>query len=278
MLFPQNTIINELRSLLNTILDESEILIEKTKDWQQDDFINGLQRIHAATKYLLDIIKPNMPVSHEWRTPFCAIIGYGEMLQEDAEDLGRDDLVPNLQKIHTTGKQLLGMINDLIDCSKIKEGQMDLYIESVELESFLNEIVSVIQPILAKKGNILEVKSSKVLGEIRTDLSKLRQILLNILKNAAIFTEHGTICLSVEPRIQAGSEWLVFSVIDNGIGMTDEQQKRLFCLFTTCDSHKDFGLILTKHFAEMMGGTIEVKSELQNGSTFTLSLPKKYQS
>ncbi|MDM8557371.1 response regulator [Candidatus Parabeggiatoa sp. HSG14] len=215
-------------------------------------------------------------MSHELRTPLNAIIGYSEMLQENAEDDGQDDYVPDLGKIQSAGKQLLTLVNDVLDLSKIEAGKMDLCLESFELNTVLNEVTSVIQPLLEKKYNSLTIAYDDNLGNMHTDLTKLRQMLLNLISNAAKFTENG----NIRVEVKRDGEWFTFCVTDNGIGMTVEQQKKLFQPFTQGDSSMTrryggtgLGLAITKQFTKMVGGTIWLESEFGYGSTFVLSLP-----
>ena len=214
-------------------------------------------------------------MSHELRTPLNAIIGYSEMLQEEAEDLEAENCVADLQKIQAAGKHLLGLINDVLDISKIEAGKMDLYPETFDLVTILNDVVATVKPLIKNKNNTLKVFTDDNIGEMHSDLTKLRQMLLNLLSNAAKFTENGTIRLEVKHD----SEWINFCVADNGIGMTNEQQQKLFKPFTQADfsttrryGGTGLGLAITKQFAQMMGGTIWVESEFGHGSTFMLSL------
>ncbi|OQY49062.1 MAG: hypothetical protein B6247_24360 [Candidatus Parabeggiatoa sp. nov. 2] len=215
-------------------------------------------------------------MSHELRTPLNAIMGYSEMLKEDAEDLGQDDFIPDLQKIHAAGRHLLGLINDVLDLSKIEAGKMDLFVERIDLQILLTEVIGTVQPLIEKKANTLKIEHPNVLGELQTDMTKLRQMLLNLLSNAAKFTENGLIRLEINHE----GDWVTFCVADNGIGMTEEQVQKLFQPFTQADSSTTrryggtgLGLTITKQFAEMMGGTIRVDSEFGQGSTLTISLP-----
>ena len=217
-------------------------------------------------------------MSHELRTPMNAIIGYSEMLKEDAEDLGILDFVADLEKIHGAGKHLLGLINDILDLSKIESGKMELYLETFEVETLLNEVVVTIQPIANQKSNRLEVNITNNLGHIYADLTKTRQILFNLLSNAAKFTEEGHIYIEVTRH--AEQEEIGFKIKDEGIGMTLEQQNKLFQPFTQVDASTTrrfggtgLGLAITKEFTEMMGGSIKVTSEFGQGSTFIVHLP-----
>ncbi len=215
-------------------------------------------------------------MSHELRTPLNAIIGYSEMLQETAEDLEQDDFIDDLEKILSSGKHLLGLINDVLDLSKIESGKMDLFLETFELNTFLNEIVTTIKPLAKKNSNTLTVVFYDQLGSMHTDITKLRQMLLNLMSNAVKFTTNGHIHLEVKYK----DEWVIFSIIDNGIGMTIEQQKKLFEYFAQGDSSMTrryggtgLGLAITQKFAKILGGTLRIESELGHGSTFILSLP-----
>jgi CheY-like chemotaxis protein len=217
-------------------------------------------------------------MSHELRTPMNAIIGYSEMLREDAEDLGILDFVADLEKIHGAGKHLLGLINDILDLSKIESGKMELYLETFEVETLLNEVVVTIQPLADQKSNRLEVNITNKLGHIYADLTKTRQILFNLLSNAAKFTEAGHIYIEVTRY--PDKEEISFSIKDEGIGMTLEQQSKLFQPFTQVDASTTrrfggtgLGLAITKEFTEMMGGSIRVTSEFGQGTTFIVRLP-----
>ena len=217
-------------------------------------------------------------MSHELRTPMNAIIGYSEMLREDAEDLGILDFVADLEKIHGAGKHLLGLINDILDLSKIESGKMELYLETFEVETLLNEVVVTIQPLADQKSNRLEVNITNKLGHIYADLTKTRQILFNLLSNAAKFTEAGHIYIEVTRY--PDKEEIGFSIKDEGIGMTLEQQSKLFQPFTQVDASTTrrfggtgLGLAITKEFTEMMGGSIRVTSEFGQGTTFIVRLP-----
>ncbi len=221
-------------------------------------------------------------MSHELRTPLNAIIGYSEMLQEQAEDLNANDLVPDLLKIHTAGKHLLTLINDILDLSKIEAGKMDLYLESFDVERMVREVSATIEPLMARKDNQFSVHVAKDLPPMHADLTKVRQSLFNLLSNSAKFTERGSIELSVTPREVNGAPGVEMRVSDTGIGMTAEQISRLFEPFTQADRSTTrkfggtgLGLAITRRFARLMGGDIEVESEPGRGSTFRILLPNR---
>jgi signal transduction histidine kinase/CheY-like chemotaxis protein len=220
-------------------------------------------------------------MSHELRTPLNAIIGYSEMLVEEAEDLGQETFVPDLRRIHTSGRHLLGLINDVLDLSKIEAGRMELYVESLSVEAVVRDVAATVEPLVAQKENRLAVVVDPDAGEMAADQVKVRQILFNLLSNATKFTEAGSITLSVQrtPSSREG-EWIVFEIADTGIGMTTEQLERLFQPFTQADASTTkkyggtgLGLTITRRFAEMMGGTIDVRSAVGEGTRFTVRLP-----
>ncbi|MGB7708071.1 MAG: CHASE4 domain-containing protein [Microcoleus sp.] len=223
-------------------------------------------------------------MSHELRTPLNAIIGYSEILQEDALDLGEDDFVIDLEKIHKAGNHLLGLINDILDLSKIEAGQTELDLETFDLSEVIQEVATTVKPLFLRNSNRLNVEYPDRIGDFHSDRVKLTQILFNLLSNAAKFTQQGTITFSVE-RItndenSYDSDWLIFNCADTGIGMTAEQVQKLFQPFTQADASTTrkyggtgLGLAIAQKYSQMLGGEITVKSELGKGSTFTVILP-----
>jgi signal transduction histidine kinase/CheY-like chemotaxis protein len=220
-------------------------------------------------------------MSHELRTPLNAIIGYSEILMEDATDRGDKASVGDLEKIQAAGKHLLGLINDILDLSKIEAGRMDVYLEQVFLSRLVDDVKTIVEPMVKKNGNTLVIECPSDIGSLRTDLTKLKQSLINLLSNAAKFTKQGKVTLRlIRENGSDGKEWVKFEIADSGIGMTPEQMSRLFQAFTQADSSttRNFGgtglgLTITKHFCTMLGGSIDVKSTPGAGSTFILTLP-----
>jgi signal transduction histidine kinase/DNA-binding response OmpR family regulator/PAS domain-containing protein len=219
-------------------------------------------------------------MSHELRTPLNAIIGYSEMLHEEAEDLGQDRFLPDLVKIREAGKHLLSLINDVLDLSKIEAGKMEVLVEEFEVANLIDQVQSVIEPLIAKNANVLEVICAPDLGTMRSDQTKLRQNLLNLLSNAAKFTEGGRITLAARRLAEPDGVRLQFAVRDTGIGMAPEQLGRLFQAFTQAGSStsRDYGgtglgLAITRHFCRLLGGDITVASSPAQGSTLTMTLP-----
>ncbi|NIP78698.1 MAG: hypothetical protein GWM90_05630, partial [Gemmatimonadetes bacterium] len=216
-------------------------------------------------------------MSHELRTPLNAIIGYSEMLLEEAVEEEAEHLGADLRKISTAGKHLLALINDILDLSKIEAGKMELYLETFDLRDLLREVEATVAPLVARKGSRLEVRVPDDIGSMRADVTKVRQILLNLLSNAAKFTEAGRIDLT--GRLEGDD--VVLRIEDTGIGMTEEQMGRLFEAFTQAEAATTrtyggtgLGLVISRRFARMMGGDITVESEPGVGTTFTVRLSR----
>ena len=240
-------------------------------------------------------------MSHELRTPLNAIINYSEMLQEDAQDAGYEDFLPDLERIQTAGKHLLDMISDILDISKIEAGHVTLYLENFDIANMIEEVVSTAQPLVEKKGNTLAMQISGDVGSMYADQPKVRQILLNLLSNAAKFTEKGVITLSIErikndkfksknkkhkqdyaQALNSNSQVLIFRVSDTGIGMSEEQLQHIFKPFTQADASTTrkyggtgLGLTISQRLCQILGGEIAVESEVERGSTFTVRLPER---
>ncbi|HEV8598928.1 MAG TPA: GAF domain-containing protein [Gemmatimonadales bacterium] len=245
-------------------------------------------------------------MSHELRTPLNAIIGYSEMLEEEAEEQGHGAYGADLQKIRAAGRHLLALINDVLDLSKIEAGKLELYLETFELRPTIDDVAATIRPLVEKNGNRLVIEAPETLGAMRSDLTRVRQVLLNLLSNASKFTERGSITLTAE-RVSgdgrggkagrgsrgergerggtdgggsgAGDE-IVFRIRDTGIGMTPEQLGRLFEAFTQAEASTSkkyggtgLGLVITRRFCQLLGGEVTVRSEPGVGTTFTVRLP-----
>jgi signal transduction histidine kinase/CheY-like chemotaxis protein len=223
-------------------------------------------------------------MSHELRTPLNAIIGYSEMLIEEAEDLDQREFVPDLEKIRVAGKHLLSLINDILDFSKIEAGKMEVLAETFSVEDLVSQVSTTISPLVAKNGNTLTVSPDAGLGTMRSDETKIRQILFNLLSNASKFTKAGEITLAARATADAaGVDCLEFKVTDTGIGMTHEQKDRLFQAFTQAEAStsRDYGgtglgLTISKRFAQMLGGDVTVDTEIGKGATFAVTVPRNY--
>ncbi len=221
-------------------------------------------------------------MSHELRTPLNAILGYSEMLVEEAEDDGNDIYVPDLRKIEAAGRHLLALINDVLDLSKVEAGKTELYLESFDTRGMVDAVAATIRPLVEKNENALELRCPDDLGEMHSDLTKVRQMLLNLLSNASKFTDRGTVSLDVTREHGEDGDWLTFRVSDTGIGMTDEQLDSVFEAFAQAEASTTrrfggtgLGLSITRRFSRMLGGDVGAESEPGLGSTFTLRLPAR---
>jgi PAS domain S-box-containing protein len=221
-------------------------------------------------------------MSHELRTPLNAIIGYSEMLQEEVAERGLGDLQTDLVRIHTAGRHLLSLINNVLDLSKIEAGKMDVYYETFDIRATIDEVVATARPLVDKNRNRLDLLVPDDIGTMRADRTKVRQMLLNLISNACKFTEAGVITVAGErePGADGSGEWVMFHVSDTGIGMTPDQMDRLFEAFAQAEASTTskyggtgLGLAITKRFCEMLGGQVSVQSAPAKGSTFTIRLP-----
>jgi signal transduction histidine kinase/DNA-binding response OmpR family regulator len=258
-------------------LQASQAELERKVEERTREVAEKSRQLEVASRHKSEFLA-NM--SHELRTPMNAIIGYSEMLQEDARAQHLTSMEPDLEKIQGAARHLLGLINGVLDLSKIEAGKMDLYLEEVEVEQLVADAVSTIGPVVAKAGHPLTVTTGPGLGRTRTDVTKVRQCLFNLLGNAAKFASGSAVALEVAREPGAAGDQLRFSIRDGGIGMSPEQVTRLFQPFTQADASTTrrfggtgLGLTITKAFVEMLGGTIEVESAPGQGSTFTFRLP-----
>jgi signal transduction histidine kinase/CheY-like chemotaxis protein len=253
------------RTLEGRVEDRTKLLAKAVKDAEEAS--------KAKSTFLAKM-------SHELRTPLNAIIGYSEILQEDAQDEGDTRTADDLDKVLSAARHLLGLINDVLDISKIEAGKMELFLETFELPKLIREVASTVSPLISKKGNKLAIEFPPDIGSIHADATKLRQILLNLLSNASKFTEHGTITLRVARVPGVVTDIIELSIIDTGIGMTPAQLTRLFQAFSQADASTTskyggtgLGLAISKQFAQMMKGDITVSSIAGTGSTFVIRLP-----
>jgi signal transduction histidine kinase/CheY-like chemotaxis protein len=272
--------------------------IKETREWKRlgkrfNTMLKAIKKSESKSqKALQDAQTANLAksrflanMSHELRTPLNAIIGYSEMLQEELDALGEAELSNDIEKIYSAGKNLLNLINDILDLSKIEAGKMELYIETFYLPNMVDDVVHTINPLLIKNQDTLEVHYHNELGEMRADLTKLRQVLLKLLSNASQLNEQKeVISLNISREIDEKGgdkkDWIVFRVEDNGIGLAEKQKAELIQMFAKSEaptshpkSGSGLGLAITNHFVKMMGGELKVESQLGEGSTFIVHLP-----
>ncbi|HMO57818.1 MAG TPA: GAF domain-containing protein, partial [Roseiflexaceae bacterium] len=221
-------------------------------------------------------------MSHELRTPLNAVIGYSEMLSEEAIERQLTSFADDLDRINLAGKQLLALINDILDLSKIEAGKMQLFLEHFAVDAIVSEVASTVRPLAQKRGNTIIIDCPENIGSMHADILKVRQALLNLMSNACKFTDHGTVALRVRRSESADHShtMISFEVRDTGIGMNNEQRARLFEAFTQADTSTTrryggtgLGLAITQRLCRMMGGDIQVVSRPGSGSTFTITLP-----
>ena len=265
----------EVVNLLQTLATQSVLAIQNARLFREIG--DKSQQLEAASRHKSEFLA-NM--SHELRTPLNPLIGYSEMLQEEAEDLGQQTFIPDLQKIHGAGKHLMSLINNVLDLSKIEAGKMDLYLENFQIAPMTQDVVTTIKPLVEKNANTLQVHCALDLDAMRADLTKVRQMLFNLLSNACKFTQRGTITLRVNRARGDGGDWINFRISDTGIGMSPEQTSKLFQSFTQADTSTTrkyggtgLGLAISQKFSQMMGGDIMVESAPGQGSTFTARVP-----
>ena len=295
---------DEISSLAVSLNHLIERVSEHTKELEQAKEV-AVAANSAKSQFLANM-------THELRTPLHAIIGYSQLLLEDARDAGCKELVPDLDKIEKAGTHLLSLVNDILDLSKIEAGEMKLEIEEFDIQSLIENVASVAKPLVGKNGNVLEIECDQTAGTMHTDLGKLRQVLMHLLSNAAKFTKNGRVKVSVrriagggelnlgrsvvDKAIGAGethsaviacpllnvqeSDWICLSVKDTGIGMSEAQQHKLFEAFVQADSSVSreyggtgLGLTISRYYCQMIGGEILVESEEGKGSIFTVRIP-----
>jgi signal transduction histidine kinase/CheY-like chemotaxis protein len=281
-----NTMLSDIQQRDTALRGANDELQTRTRELEeeishrkqaQDDLLKAKYVAEEASRAKSTFLA-NM--SHELRTPLNAIIGYSEMLEEEAQDAKSEESVHDLQKIKSAGKHLLALINDVLDLSKIEAGKMSLHLETLDVAEMIEEIVTTLQPAIEKNRNAIRVHLGDEVGMMRADITKVRQILFNLLSNACKFTDHGTISVDVDRSTAEGLHFLRFRITDTGIGISAKQQEHLFQEFAQADTSiarkyggTGLGLAITYRFVQLMQGRIGVESQPGKGSSFTVYLP-----
>jgi len=281
-----NTMLSEIQQRDTALQSTNGELKTRTQELEQEVFQRKqtqeelLSAKHAAedANRAKSTFLANM--SHELRTPLNAIIGYSEMLEEETRDSGKIENVQDLKKIQSAGKHLLSLINDVLDLSKIEAGKMGLHLETFEVSQVIEEMVTTLQSAAAKNANSIHVHLAENVSVMKADITKVRQILFNLLSNACKFTDHGTISVNVEQIKSEDRDWIRFQVHDTGIGISAKQKENLFQEFAQADASiarkyggTGLGLAITHRFVQLMKGQINVESEPGQGAIFTVQLP-----
>jgi signal transduction histidine kinase len=260
--------------LVETFADQAVIAIENVRLF--DEIQNKNRQLAEASEHKSQFVSS---VSHELRTPLNAIIGLTEMMVKNAARFGTEKAQEPLQRVNRAGTHLLGLINQVLDLSKIEAGKLELNPQTVQLAPLINDVISTAGQLAEQNKNRLVVDAQENLGALTVDPMRLRQILLNLLSNACKFTKEGEVVLRVR-KVADGRDWVELAVADTGIGLTVEQQAKLFQEFTQADSltarrygGTGLGLALSRKLARMMGGDVTVTSEPGKGSVFTVRLP-----
>jgi signal transduction histidine kinase/CheY-like chemotaxis protein len=272
----RDTALRSTNGELKTRTQELEEEISHRKQ-TQEELLNAKHAAEEANRAKSTFLA-NM--SHELRTPLNAIIGYSEMLEEETRDSGKVENVQDLKKIQAAGKHLLSLINDVLDLSKIEAGKMGLHLETFDVAQVIEEMVTTLQPAAAKNANSIHVRLADNVSVIKADITKVRQILFNLLSNACKFADHGTITVDVDQIKVDKRDWIQFRVSDTGIGISPKQKENLFQEFAQADASiarkyggTGLGLAITHRFVQLMKGRISVESEPGRGSIFTVQLP-----
>ncbi|MDP6572309.1 MAG: PAS-domain containing protein [Rhodospirillales bacterium] len=252
-------------------------IIDITDEVEAKEFLSAAKQAAEEASASKSEFLANM--SHELRTPLNAIIGYSEILLEEADEKAEGTSASDLRKIQSAGRHLLSLINNVLDVSKIEAGKIEIFLETFDVAEMAHDVAATINPLAKQNDNAFEVHVPDDLGTMRSDITKVRQALFNLLSNACKFTEKGRITLDVSRHQVAPGEDLVFSVSDTGVGMTAEQCERVFDPFAQADSSTSrhfggsgLGLAITRSFCQMLGGDITVTSEKDVGSTFVVRL------
>jgi len=283
LILEQNKNLETTVSLRTRDLETRKVELEEEISFRilaEESLVVAKEEAEAAAKAKSEFLA-NM--SHEIRTPLNAILGYGEILQFEARKMQRPDFLEDLSAIELAGRHLLGLINEILEISKIHAGKIKVHSETFTLKQLVEEVMATIKPLAQKKKNAIETVFLNVPDKMFSDSTRIRQILLNLLGNSCKFTENGKVTLSISGKVVEGANWLHFTVVDTGIGIDPEKLPELFEEFTQADNSATrrfggtgLGLTISRRLAQLLGGDIQASSELGKGSSFTLFLPQDY--
>jgi signal transduction histidine kinase len=267
--FPKSTV-----ELLQTFAAQSVLAIQNARLFREIE--DKSRQLQLASEHKSQFLAS---MSHELRTPLNAIIGLTEMMVTNVAKFGAEKVQEPLRRVNAAGTHLLSLINEILDLSKIEAGKLELNPESVNLAKLIDEVIGTAGQLAEKNQNRLIVEAQENLGPLTADSMRLKQVLLNLLSNACKFTKEGEVALRVR-KVADGRDWVELAVADTGIGMTAEQQAKLFQDFTQADSltarrygGTGLGLAISRKLARMMGGDVTVASQAGKGSVFTMRLP-----
>ncbi|EKU97791.1 signal transduction histidine kinase [Leptolyngbya sp. PCC 7375] len=272
-----NRMASQLQESIAALETNNQELESRVKE-RTAELVEAMEAAESATRTKSTFLA-NM--SHELRTPLNSIIGYSEILQEEAEMNGDQSMVPDLRKIQGSSKHLLNLINSILDLSKIEAGRMELHLEPVHIAELIRDVMDTIHPVADAKHNKVVIENLSEVESVESDADKLRQCLLNLLSNANKFTENGQLTLTVKTIHYQTEDYLELTVADTGIGMEKDQLDKIFEAFTQADLSSTrryggtgLGLTITREFVRMLNGTISAQSEVNKGSTFIMLLPQ----
>ena len=271
------TLFTGLVGVLLLVVTARTEIVQRLVDDKTEELQNVAEAAQEASRVKSEFLAN---VSHELRTPLNAVIGYSEMLQEDAEVGRLQTYTEDLKRINDSGRHLMALINDVLDLSKIEAGKTEIELSEFPIGDLIDEVVTIIRPAARARGNTIKVEVDATESVMKSDRTKVKQSMVNLVSNAVKFTEGGQIAVRVSDRRSNDGREVMFRVSDTGIGMTDQEMARVFDDFVQADlstvrkyGGSGLGLAITKRYSELLGGVVTVSSQPGKGSMFTMTLP-----